>query len=634
MLLSFFSVACSGDSPNEARVIDGKIDLSGWSASQDGLLALDGAWRFCRDKLIPPERLLDGRAEDLCPETGAVPDQWEVSKPLAEGSIGVATYLLSVRGIRLSDALPLSLGVDSVATAYRLYLVQAGQVRLILSRGVVGDSAQSTVPEFGFSYADMGELSDDDIHLVWQISNFHHHRSGPRRALRIGLLEDLRWQESAKTHAAFFVFGLLAIMGLYQLLTFTLHRAFRGGLWLAVLCFAILLRHLASEGYIGGNIDSNLTRIFMIRMKLEYIAFCVAVPSFVSFMHQLFPYRRPELVQKVVWGFSSFYVALILVTGPIIYGQFLPIYQLFSLGVIVWIGGYIAHAARTGNRWALSSFLGFVVLAFGTIADMASSAGFIDWPALSMYGLALFILTQAFVLAGLFSEAHKTAERLTGHLAEEVDKKTEALRGETERAREQQALAEGAKAEVERLDREKTAFFQNLSHDFRTPLTLILNVFGKLDQELPDHRAVAMGTRNTKRLARLVDELLDFQKIEDGSWTLEKQPVSVCAVIKKVTSYFGDSLEQRGLDFSCEWPEAWNSGSAGRTRAKVFSFFKPLVSTMVTIDACTSFSFITSRSSFSIVTMPGGRLAQRNKNTRGHPRGGALQRSPRGLAPK
>jgi signal transduction histidine kinase len=122
-------------------------------------------------------------------------------------------------------------------------------------------------------------------------------------------------------------------------------------------------------------------------------------------------------------------------------------------------------------------------------------------------------------------------------------------------------MAEAAKAEVERLDTQKTVFFQNLSHDFRTPLTLILNVFGKLDRELPEHRAVAMGKRNTKRLAKLVDELLDYQKIEGGNSTLTLGPVSISKVIDSVESYFDASFEQRGLTFSKTWPESWSESS-------------------------------------------------------------------------
>ena len=77
-----------------------------------------------------------------------------------------------------------------------------------------------------------------------------------------------------------------------------------------------------------------------------------------------------------------------------------------------------------------------------------------------------------------------------------------------------QALAE--------IDRAKTLFFSNVSHEFRTPLTLML---GPLEQLLRKSRAVfpseeagqlAMVQRNALRLLKLVNTLLDFSRLESG----------------------------------------------------------------------------------------------------------------------
>ncbi len=85
----------------------------------------------------------------------------------------------------------------------------------------------------------------------------------------------------------------------------------------------------------------------------------------------------------------------------------------------------------------------------------------------------------------------------------------EAYEAEHQRA---QALAE--------LDRAKTAFFSNVSHDFRTPLThmrgpiedLLAGTQGELGPR--QREALALSNRNSLRLLRLVNTLLDFSRIE------------------------------------------------------------------------------------------------------------------------
>ena len=98
------------------------------------------------------------------------------------------------------------------------------------------------------------------------------------------------------------------------------------------------------------------------------------------------------------------------------------------------------------------------------------------------------------------------AEQIAATVAE-----VRAFEGERRRA---EALAE--------LDRAKTAFFSNVSHEFRTPLTLMLGpleqLVGKPEGELPpDGRALAaVAHRNGLRLLKLVNTLLDFSRIEAG----------------------------------------------------------------------------------------------------------------------
>src|SRR5690348_5298594 len=90
-----------------------------------------------------------------------------------------------------------------------------------------------------------------------------------------------------------------------------------------------------------------------------------------------------------------------------------------------------------------------------------------------------------------------------------------------------------ANARLGELDRAKTAFFSNVSHEFRTPLTLIL---GPVERALATPEATLDGEelaglhRNALRLMRLVNRLLDFSRIEAGGLVASFAPVDLSCV--------------------------------------------------------------------------------------------------------
>lgn len=97
------------------------------------------------------------------------------------------------------------------------------------------------------------------------------------------------------------------------------------------------------------------------------------------------------------------------------------------------------------------------------------------------------------------------------------------------------------------LDTLKSSFFENISHEFRTPLALIA---GPVEQQLqkPDidpseKKNLTIAQRNTKRLLTLVDQLLDLSKLETGHFKLKVQQGNLSLFLKSLTSSF-DYLAQ------------------------------------------------------------------------------------------
>src|SRR5689334_5708078 len=122
--------------------------------------------------------------------------------------------------------------------------------------------------------------------------------------------------------------------------------------------------------------------------------------------------------------------------------------------------------------------------------------------------------------------------------------------------------AERKRAEaLTEIDKAKTVFFSNISHEFRTPLTLMLgpleDLLSKSQSHLTDEEKNKIETthRNSMRLLRLVNNLLDFSRIEAGKASAQFQLTDISAFTKDLAASFRSAIEDAGLYFNvdCEY---------------------------------------------------------------------------------
>ena len=113
-------------------------------------------------------------------------------------------------------------------------------------------------------------------------------------------------------------------------------------------------------------------------------------------------------------------------------------------------------------------------------------------------------------------------------------------------------------AELAALDRAKTNFFANVSHEFRTPLTLVLGPLEDLlaDPELPPtytERLTVMH-RNALRLLKLVNTVLDFSRLESGRLAARYQPTDLADYSSRLASTFRSATDRAGLRLVVDCP--------------------------------------------------------------------------------
>ncbi len=109
------------------------------------------------------------------------------------------------------------------------------------------------------------------------------------------------------------------------------------------------------------------------------------------------------------------------------------------------------------------------------------------------------------------------------------------------------------------LDEAKTRFFSNVSHEFRTPLTLLLGPLDELlsgGEPLSDgqREALLLGRRNTLRMRRLVNALLDLSQAEGVACDPRFQPLDLAHYTVELASAFRSAIESGGLELRVHCP--------------------------------------------------------------------------------
>lgn len=107
--------------------------------------------------------------------------------------------------------------------------------------------------------------------------------------------------------------------------------------------------------------------------------------------------------------------------------------------------------------------------------------------------------------------------------------------------------------QIELLSNQKLQFFTNISHEIRTPLTLILNPLDKIEKAVKDpliQKDVRTLRHNARHLLKIVNQLLDFRKIENNKKTLSVQETDIISFISEIVRYFETYAQSEKIVYS------------------------------------------------------------------------------------
>jgi len=125
--------------------------------------------------------------------------------------------------------------------------------------------------------------------------------------------------------------------------------------------------------------------------------------------------------------------------------------------------------------------------------------------------------------------------------------------------------------ELRRLEHVRQDFVANVSHELRTPLSSIKGyaetlLDGALEDEANAKDFVGIIHRDSERLSKLIDDLLDLSRIESGKMRMTFEPCDVKAVIRRVGGVLGNQAASKSLGIELDVPEGLPKVSADETR--------------------------------------------------------------------
>jgi len=538
-------LSCNNSESKRPIARGGLLDLREWDFSQNGPIDLNGEWEFYWEKFVRPGEIEKKRLEHLA---AIVPSRWneitDSGKKL--GSEGYATYRLRI--LLPATAHGLAIHADGAQTSYRVFW----NGKEIASQGVVSASPEDARPRYGAVTVGIDSAPVSEL-IVWA-SNYHHRNGGLIAPVSLGLSTDLiRARNYARLRDAFLI-GTLLIMALYHFSLYLGRRKDTSGLWFAFLCLSMVVRlTVTGERLIVQEFPDWPWELFL---KLEYLSFYLSVLVGVLFMGAVLPLEIGKYAKRATIAVCLPACAIVLVTYARFYTQTIVPFQIFTLGAGIYGTAAMVRAiyrGRPGARLMLAGWIFFfLTIAYDIITNLV-------WKRLgntTPIGLFFFVFSQASVLSGLIAMAFANSEELSENLEKKVEERTSELelaRAEADSARlEVEGLlvvAEDARAKLAEADRAKTSFFQNISHELRTPLTLIA---GPVDSarrrgESLDEAAMNMVAANARRMQRLVNQLLDLQKITAGKMEVDRVAMDIGSFLRAACESFAPFAETRGI---------------------------------------------------------------------------------------
>lgn len=363
------------------------------------------------------------------------------------------------------------------------------------SVGTPGRVADTTVPKTNH-YTVYFKPETAQTEIIIQFSNFYHADFGGVMPVYIGAQDLIMARDAAAQQRVHLLAGCIFTAFLFFLGMFFFFRKRYAFLWFSLACFMMGLRMLLVEEKVLMLLIPDLP--WTLAIGLEYMTLIALVYSFLLYIHSMFPGALHKAVLWVFGALCALFAVVVLLTPTVFYTGFILWFQVVAAvcGIYV-VLALIYNAVRkkeNRHREHLLIFTGTFVFIVLSILDIQihREGGRSLAIGLTETGMMIFVFLNMIALAFQFS-------------------RTEAALDE---ARQSEREMQETNRLLDKMSRLKTDFLANISHEMRTPLTVMSSYAGLTSMQIR-HNAVDMKTlenldiikREAMRLASMVEHI-------------------------------------------------------------------------------------------------------------------------------
>ncbi len=261
---------------------------------------------------------------------------------------------------------------------------------------------------------------------------------------------------------------------------------------------------------------------------LLYFANALMVPGSIPFGYGILTMTNIVILSfsrkyKLFCNLQLFLILILPFALQISLGGFVQSSAVMYWAIIAPAGAMFFDSVKRSPYW-FAAYISLVCVAY-LMNDLLP--GYVNWNLSDRFINTLFLMNIIGVSSLVFAILYYFVRKIT-ELNEDIEMKSLALKEQSEKLKE--------------MDTIKSRFFANISHEFRTPLTLILGLANKQitkREGSPDaQKDGSMMKRNAQRLLQLINQLLDLSKLESNELKLAASKSDIVAFTKELTLQF------------------------------------------------------------------------------------------------
>ena len=483
---------------------NGLLDLRKQAIDQP--IALNGEWQFYWQKLI----IADTAGGRMVP----FPLKWNDLSINGEKlpAFGYATYQLKLLLPKTDENLRIAM--PDVYCAYNLFL----NGKLVARNGTVAKNAKDFVPHWQYQTFEI-PFQADTVKLVLQIANFVHSKGGIKDQIMMGKSSDILLERSRTEAIDLLLTGCLFMGGLFFLGLYLMGNRDKAILLFSLYSIVYCYRIMGVSNYVLHTVLPDISWTIMVH--LEYITLFLAIGLFGLYTRYLYPKDANRLLVNGICLICLLFGLATVMLPPYYFSQLVDpflVVTVFCIAYTLYIYGLAFSRKRPGSKYALMSSIalmftfGLTLLNYWDIIPVQQLFSF--------WGYVGFFFLQSLILSHRVSFQLKKANLQA----------------------EQGLIA-------------KSEFLSTMSHEIRTPLNSVIGMSHLLLKNNPrkdqaEQLDVMLFSANN--LLGIVNDILDYNKIEAGKVALDYTEVDVVAIARNIVAGLQSNAQEKEVELRME----------------------------------------------------------------------------------